>query len=115
LRRVGGRDNHPAQPTVFWRREVMTSIGFLNHNLHRAMDTEYWLRMMLEGYQFHHIPQVLANYRFHSSSKSSKGFESFEPEWKIVEKNILKSISYAQRLEAYIWWYRELLRIKLFK
>ena len=33
------------QPTTFWKRDVMETIGLFDENLHYAMDYDYWIRV----------------------------------------------------------------------
>lgn len=57
------------QPTVFWRRNIFQSVGYLNEKLHYALDNEYWIRVS-EHHQIEHIPHLLAQARYHPSSKT---------------------------------------------
>ena len=57
------------QPTVFFKREVLSEIGFLDTRLECAMDYDYWLRVAKE-YNIKHIPSYLANFRIHEGSKT---------------------------------------------
>jgi glycosyltransferase involved in cell wall biosynthesis len=61
------------QPAVFWRKDLVTEIGFFDVNEHLAMDYEYWLRAAAKhspGF----IDDYLARFRVHPRSKSSVGF-----------------------------------------
>jgi len=59
------------QPSTFFRRSVLGKVGYLKEDLHYAMDYEFFLRITrlrrIEG-----IPQVLAKFRIHDSSKTGK-------------------------------------------
>jgi glycosyltransferase involved in cell wall biosynthesis len=57
------------QPTVFLRRSVLERAGLLSEGLHYAFDVEFWLRVALVA-EIHNLPRILANFRFHPSSKS---------------------------------------------
>lgn len=39
--------NVPGQPAIFFRKEILDSVGYLNENLHYVMDWEYWLRISM--------------------------------------------------------------------
>lgn len=57
------------QPATFLRISVIDKIGYLNTNLHYAMDYDYWIRIGLK-LKICSIPQVIANFRMYSGSKS---------------------------------------------
>ena len=54
----------------FFRRRV-TDHELLDETYHYAMDYEYYLRLREHGYSFAHVPEFLADFRFHDQSKSS--------------------------------------------
>jgi len=57
---------------TFFRRWVIDEGNFLRLDLHYAMDYEFFLRLALKGYRFLHVPEYLADFRWHPESKSSK-------------------------------------------
>lgn len=59
-----------AQPTVFIRRQLFDLVGPVNTKLHLALDYEYWLRCGLVT-PFHYNPYVIADFRVHSTSKTT--------------------------------------------
>jgi glycosyltransferase involved in cell wall biosynthesis len=61
-----------AQPSVFFRREVIDRCGLLDTQLHFCMDYEYWLRLARAGVSFRYIPWVLSGTRFHRDAKTLK-------------------------------------------
>jgi glycosyltransferase involved in cell wall biosynthesis len=48
-----------SQPTVFFRRSLLTQFGFLDESLHYGLDWEYWLRLARGGARFAHLPCYL--------------------------------------------------------
>ena len=64
------------QPAVFLQKKVLDQVGFLNTDLHFAMDHEYWIRAAFR-FPFRHIPQFLANAREHEAAKSSANRSQF--------------------------------------
>ncbi len=58
------------QPSMFIRRVVYEHVGPINEDLRLVMDWEYWLRVGLQ-YSILYLPQTLATYRVHGSSKSA--------------------------------------------
>ena len=61
--------NFISQMTVFWKRELLDEIGFLDPNFSLAFDYDFWLRLSV-----HHEPiyidHKLAAFRWYSTSKS---------------------------------------------
>ncbi len=55
---------------MFFRRRILDDGQLLNEDLHYAMDFEFFVRLSRLGYRFMHISKVLADFRFHSASKS---------------------------------------------
>ena len=64
------------QPSVFLRRAVLDEVGYLDTNLHMAMDLDLWIRIGLK-FKVQYIPQVLASFRCYPSTKSSSNTSGF--------------------------------------
>lgn len=62
--------NFIPQPSVFWRRELTDEIGTFPVEDQWVMDYEYWLRAGRK-YDPGFIPDYLASFRIHPSSKTS--------------------------------------------
>ena len=73
-------DSVPPQPAIFLSLRVIQDVGLLNTSLHYAMDYDLCVRA-ISHYRFHHIPRPLANYRYHSESKTGHGWQPFFREW----------------------------------
>ncbi len=58
------------QPACFFRRELIPEIGFLNKDLHLAMDYDFWLRIAAL-YPADVIPFEIAAMRYYSTAKSA--------------------------------------------
>jgi glycosyltransferase involved in cell wall biosynthesis len=57
---------------TFFRRRVFEEKNWLDESLHYAMDLEFFIRLAARGYRFRHIPEILADFRVHSKSKSCR-------------------------------------------
>jgi len=66
-------ENFISQMTVFWKREVMNEVWYIDENHHLCMDYEYWLRLW-EKYSPLYINKYLSNFRFYHTSKSGTMF-----------------------------------------
>ncbi|MBN1673020.1 MAG: glycosyltransferase [Kiritimatiellae bacterium] len=104
LYQAGGRTVMPCQPSVFFHRRVLERLGELEPDLGRAMDYEYWLRALVNGYTFAYCPQIFSNYRLHASSHTAKGYDTFLDEWTRVFERYYAALSPARRLYARCWW-----------
>jgi glycosyltransferase involved in cell wall biosynthesis len=81
------------QPAVFFYKEILNKIGYLDENLHYVMDYDYWLRIS-KHYQFNYIKNPIAVMRVHDRAKSSLSYEVFEREWfRILRKYWRESLS----------------------
>jgi glycosyltransferase involved in cell wall biosynthesis len=56
--------------STFFRRRIFDEGNWIDTRYHYAMDYEFFLRLAGGGYRFQHIPQLLADFRWHSESKS---------------------------------------------
>lgn len=54
----------------FFRRRIFDEGNYLDMALHYAMDFEFFVRLAKRGYRFRHVPEVLADFRFHDQSKT---------------------------------------------
>jgi glycosyltransferase involved in cell wall biosynthesis len=57
-------------PSTFFRRGVFDDGNFIDERYHYAMDYEYFLRLAHKGYRFKHVSGLLADFRWHSDSKT---------------------------------------------
>ncbi|MBV9340929.1 MAG: glycosyltransferase [Acidobacteria bacterium] len=57
--------------STFFRRKIFEEGNWIDTRYDYAMDYEFFLRLSATGYCFRHIPELLADFRWHSQSKSS--------------------------------------------
>ena len=64
------------QPSIFWRREVFESIGYLNEERDLIADFDYWVRI---GRQFHFnsVDQILSCATHHARAKTADGCRGY--------------------------------------
>jgi len=55
---------------TFFRRRIFDEGNFLDLQYHYSMDYEFFLRLARKGYRFKHMPGLLADFRWHTNSKS---------------------------------------------
>jgi glycosyltransferase involved in cell wall biosynthesis len=67
------------QPGMFWRRSLLRE-GF-DERWRYCFDHELYVRLLLAGHKCYHLPQTLAAYRLHSTSKTVAEGELFDPEF----------------------------------
>ena len=69
------------QPGVFWRKNIMDKVGYLNESLYYTMDFDFWLKIYSAG-RIQYVPRVATNFRIHSDSKTHS-----DPIALYIEKN----------------------------
>lgn len=55
---------------TFFKRRIFEEGQFIDEDLHYSMDYEFFLRLAGTGYRFKHIRRLLADFRWHSQSKT---------------------------------------------
>ena len=64
-----------SQPATFWKKGVISEVGYLDESLDYVMDYEYWLRIY-QKYKPIFINQYLAGFRIHHSSKTTESSQT---------------------------------------
>lgn len=85
------------QQAAFWSRQAMDAVGLFDTSLHFCMDHDYFIRI---GQRFpaHYTAQPIANFRFHSTSKT---VASEDRHWR---ESMLVSQRYGMsRLTTWYW------------
>jgi glycosyltransferase involved in cell wall biosynthesis len=74
------------QPTVFLRRKVLDTVGWLDESLHYLLDHDYWIRVAAR-YEIMYIPYVMAHHRMHEMAKNVEKADRFPQDaFTILEK-----------------------------
>jgi len=60
------------QQAAFWRRDLYLRVGEIDRTLRFCMDYELWMRFMLAGTALVRVKDVLAAFRWHGDSKTSR-------------------------------------------
>ncbi len=71
--------------TVFWRRELLDSVGYFDESLHFSMDKDYYIRIGLET-TIELLPVVLGHFRIHEESKTGGRADQFWKESRAVSR-----------------------------
>jgi len=71
------------QPSIFWRREIFDSVGYLDESLHYAMDFDYWVRIA-RHVPFHTIDRALSYATYHREAKTGDNFIRYNDELKRI-------------------------------
>jgi glycosyltransferase involved in cell wall biosynthesis len=58
-------------PSSFFRIRIFEEGNLLDPGLEYSMDYEFFLRLASKAYRFHHVPSLLADFRWHAESKST--------------------------------------------
>ena len=62
-----------SQPSMFWKRRVIDSIGLLREDLHTQMDKEFLIRIFENNFKIGRLEKILAGFRIHIDSKGALG------------------------------------------
>lgn len=76
------------QPTTFWKRDVIETIGFFDDNLHYAMDYDYWIRIAKHYGTLGYTSDYIANSRLYLETKTmSKQLEAHAEILNVIRKH----------------------------
>lgn len=93
--------NYVMQQSTFWRRSVMTRIGYLDESFHYGMDIEYWIRAGVNGLTLQHVPQMIGRFRLIDGTKSLSSLTAFWPDY----LEIFRRYRGARRLAPFFAYY----------
>lgn len=78
--------NYISQPAVFWRRQLLSELGYLNIAEHLVMDYELWCRFG-KHYRATPMHRYLAGFRLYATSKSGRGYrQQFQEEYAVAKR-----------------------------
>ena len=77
--------NYVPQTATFIRRRAWEAVGGLREHLHYAMDFDLWLRLSEIG-RLVALPDFLAEFRLHATSKTGSGYDKMRREAMTVRK-----------------------------
>jgi glycosyltransferase involved in cell wall biosynthesis len=78
------------QPSSFFRRHVLTELGYLDESLQYGMDFDLLARIAL-NYRIDRSTEIFSRYRIHPASKSNNAM-GFLNDWNVVFSRILRSV-----------------------
>lgn len=79
------------QPSSFFRKEVLDTVGLLDESLHFGMDYELLIRIALK-YKILRVDDIFSRYRLHDDSKTVSQQARFGDEWLKIFCRFLLSV-----------------------
>ena len=96
-------NNFIPQPTVFFRRRVLETIGYMDESFRYCLDYDYWMRGAAAGMQFAKLTgDPLACFRFWLGSKTSANASTWVDECVRAQKKAYESLSHAPPEASYL-------------
>jgi len=91
------------QPTVFFKRQVLDTTGYLDTDLHMAMDYDLWIRIGLKC-KIEYIPEVLANFRVCPGTKTVDQTYKFLDDHSRILNALFSDPELPQEVKNLKWW-----------
>jgi glycosyltransferase involved in cell wall biosynthesis len=60
------------QPSMFFKKELINKLGFINEKYHARMDQEFVMRVLKNNIQFGKVNKILAAIRIHEDTKTAQ-------------------------------------------
>ena len=96
------------QPTAFWKRDVIETIGLFDENLHYALDYDYWIRIAKHYGTLGYMQEYLANSRLYKETKTmSMQFEANDERLKVIGNHFGKGNIPPDLIYAYAHYYMD--------
>jgi glycosyltransferase involved in cell wall biosynthesis len=82
------KSNPLLQPSIFFRKELLLDVGYLDIHFQYVMDYEFWVRIFKQyEIQTTYLPAYLSSWRLHQDAKTSIGRQKIYDEiFEVVEK-----------------------------
>lgn len=81
------------QPSAFFSKEALQTVGLIDTSLHYGMDYDLFLRMFLQGGNFIGTDAVLSGYRLHKDAKGVAVQARFAKDYARIFARLLNSLS----------------------
>jgi glycosyltransferase involved in cell wall biosynthesis len=82
------------QPSTFFRRRALDTVGLIDPEYHYHMDTEFFLRFGKAGLKAAYLPFPLAKFRLHRGSKTiSRNVDRNAESQRVLERMLERKIS----------------------
>ncbi len=107
-------------PGFFFRTESLARVGYFDEEFKRFEDWHTWLKLLLNGFRIHFLPEVTVQWRIHPNSVSTSAL--YKGDIRFIEENILvyqkyvlpnlRLLSILERIHVYsrIRFYKTLLK-----
>ena len=107
LRTFVGNSCYVRQPTVFIRRAALEAVGMLDTSLKYAMDYDLFIRICAR-FPVYRISRVMANFRYHTLSKTMSGNDdrgetTFWPEERALLERTALDTEFPTEVRALAW------------
>ena len=92
---------HIDQPSTFWRKNILDSLGGVNEKYNYLMDAELWVRYLLKygDERIIKLNEMIVSFRLHDQSKTFREQSNFKVERASLRFSLLKSIGGSKTLE----------------
>ena len=99
-----GRKNYGFhQPGMFWRRELIESVGMFDQTLQYSFCHDFWVCCLLQKFEPFNVEKPIACFRLHDTSKTCRTLHKFlQQDW-IVFKRYAGKLSAAEQKLARRW------------
>jgi glycosyltransferase involved in cell wall biosynthesis len=101
------RGNIIPSPAVFFKKEILDSVGYFDTNLYMSADYDLFIRIGMK-FRIEYIPRPLATYRLYPGTKTTSEHYKFGPDLlyiydKLYSDNDIPKKLWAVRYQAYGW------------
>ena len=90
------------QPSTFWKKDILDSLGGVNEKYNYLMDAELWVRYLLEygDERIIKLNDIVVAFRLHDESKTFREQSNFKVERSSLRYSLIKSIGDSKSLET---------------
>ena len=81
-----------AQPSCFYRKSFVDSIGGLDASLHWSMDYDLWIRAAEKGAVFRRVEGIISQFRLHGGSKTGSYHEKMRAQHFYCHQRMTKNL-----------------------
>ncbi len=97
------------QPAIFYSRQLMQTVGNYRQDSSYAVDLDYWIRVVRQGYQFDYIDRTFAKMRLvRKGGKTDTPYEVKDIDWLQACLETVSTLSVPERVDFWrdYYWHR---------